>query len=137
MILFFITLSLVMFLIFMKKFNYDFKGVELIIFWILFTVFTYGTFNYDGLLFIPIVYLALYYLIKLIKTNKCIKWIEILIQFVLSVVFMIIFMNYENAVCEGWCNGSLLLYIIFIAIILYMFFINMITYFLNKKRKIK
>lgn len=135
----FVVLGLIVFWVCLKKFNFDFKGIELIVFWVLFTIFTYFNFGYDGLLpqmlDIPLIFLALYYLIRLFKTQKYIKWYLLIMQLIISVISLICFTQYENAVSEGWSMGSLILYIIFIGIFIYMIIINLITLIINKVKR--
>ena len=135
MILLFVLLGIILLIIFMKKFNCDFKGIELIIFWTIFTIVTYVDFGYDGLLFIPLIFFGLYYLIRLIKTQKYIKWYLFIIQIILSIISLLCFIKYENSVCEGWCTGSLLLYIIYIIVFIYMLTINLVVLIINKLKK--
>lgn len=135
----FVLLGLIVFSVCLKKSNFDFKGIELIVFWLLFTIFTYFDFGYDGLLpqmlDIPLLFLGFYYLIRLFKTKKYIKWYLFIIQLILSVISLICFIQYENAISEGWSSGSLILYIIFIGLFIYMIIINLITLIINKLRR--
>jgi len=132
-----ILLSLVGILIFlMKKAKYNFKGYELIPFWIFFTFYVYVNTGYDGMYYFPIVFLALYYLIRLIKTYEYIHWYILLIQIVCSIGFIITFSMYEDKVCDGWCFGTLIMFIILLITFIYMLLINLIT-FITKKVKLK
>lgn len=120
----------------MKKAKYNFKGFELFPFWIFFTFYVYVNTGYDGMYYFPIGYLALYYLIRLIKTNEYIHWYILLIQVVFSIGFIITFSMYEDRVCEGWSFGSLIMFLILFITFIYMLLINFIN-FIVKKVKLK
>ncbi|MBE6144086.1 MAG: hypothetical protein E7169_00720 [Firmicutes bacterium] len=139
----FIILFSIGFIVSLKKFHYNFKGVELVIFWLLFTIFTYFDFGVEGLIDmglvdIPIIFIALYYLIKVIKTKQYIGLLSFIVQIVSSIIFIIIFSQYENSICDGMCFGSLIFFIIFIAIIIYMLLVNLVMFIVtlikNKKK---
>ncbi len=115
----------------LKKFNFDFKGIELVVFWIPFTICTYAKFGYDSFMN-PLIFLALYYFIRMYKTRKYIKWPLFVIQIILSAIFLFIFNQYEKVVCQGWCTGGLLLFLVFLAIIAYMLAINLLNFVMNK-----
>lgn len=131
MILFVMLCLIIAFIICMKKFNYDFKGIELIIFWLTFTCCIFSKSIGDFYTF-PIIFFGIYYLINVIKTKKYIKWYMLLIQFILSIIFLIGFSVYENATCDGMCFGSLILFLIFIGMLSYMLIINLIIFVINK-----
>ena len=123
-------------IILMKKAKYNFKGFELIPFWLFFSFFIYFNTGYDGMYYFPIAFLALYYLIRLIKTIKYINLYILFIQLLCSIGFTAVFSTYENKICEGWCTGTLIIFIILLITFVYMLIINFIT-FIIKKIKLK
>lgn len=131
-----LLLLVVLLIILMKKTKFNFKGFELIPFWISFTFFIYVNTGYDGMYYFPIGFLALYYLIRLIKTTEYIHWYILLIQVLCSIGFITTFSIYENKVCEGWCSGTLIIFLILLIMFVYMLLINFIT-FIVKKIKLK
>lgn len=129
--LFLVLLLFILFLICMKKFNCDFKGIELVIFWLTFTYCIFGKGIGDFYVF-PIIFFGIYYLINVIKTKKYIKWYLILIQVIMSIIFLVGFLYYENATCDGMCFGSLILFLIFIGMVSYMAIVNFIVFIIKK-----
>ena len=128
----FLLALIVLFLLVMRKLKYNFKGFELIPFWLSFTFFIYINTGYDGMYYFPLGFLALYYLIRLIKTTEYIHWYILLIQVLCSIGFITTFSIYEDKVCEGWCVGTLLIFLILFVTFIYMLSINLITFIVKK-----
>lgn len=82
--------------------------------------------------YFPLGFLALYYLIRLIKTTEYIHWYILLIQVLCSIGFTTTFSMYEDIVCEGWCVGTLLIFLILFVTFIYMLLINLITFIVKK-----
>lgn len=128
----FLLALIFLFLLIMRKSKYNFKGLELIPFWLSFVFYVYVNTGYDGMYYFPIGFLALYYLIRLIKTTEYIHWYILLIQVLCSIGFTTTFSMYEDKVCEGWCMGTLLIFLILFVTFIYMLLINLTTFIVKK-----
>lgn len=125
--------GIILFVFFLKKFRFDFKGIELVVFWIIFTLGAYLGIEYALFwMSVATIFLAVYYLVRLCKTRKYIRWYLFVIQIILSAISLIIFIQYEKTICQGWCNGSLIVYIFFLGVVAYMLLMNLIKYMINQ-----
>lgn len=124
---------IILFAFFLKKFSFDFKGKELVVFWVIFTLGVYLGIEYAFFwMSVATMFLAVYYLLRLCKTRKYIRWYLFVIQIILSAVFLIIFIQYEKTICQGWCNGSLIIYAFLLAVVAYMLLMNLIKYVVSQ-----
>lgn len=115
--------------ILMNNYNCNLKGFELFIFWL---TFACSIFSGGEAYAFSIIFFGIYYLLNVIKTKNYIKWYLILIQIIASIIFLIIFTNYENATCSGECFGGLIILLIFIGTVSYMTIVNFIIFIIKK-----
>lgn len=126
-----ILLLVIIINIFMNLKDKKIDFIALLLFWPLAIFLSFYTYLFEYIYLAPIP-VAIYYIVRLIKTRKYITGMTFLVQIVLTFIITHLMGKYESTICSGWCVGSLVLFGMFLMVIGYMVVINVITFIVNK-----
>ena len=123
----------------LKKFNYELKGFELLLYEIAVIFSIILTLNDITMfvLFCVLITIAMYYIIRMLKKKEYINIYVIVCYVVLSIINVIVAANICDIMHTGWCFCGLLYLLIAFVVPIYVLLLNGITLIIRKIKKIE
>lgn len=125
----------------LKKFNYELKGFELLLYEIAVISSIICITNVDELAFfiltIVMFAIGIYYFIRMLKKKEYISICIVISYIILSIINAIVAINICDKMHTGWCMCGILYLLIAFGVPIYLVMLNGITFIIRKVKKIE